>query len=165
MIQTQNETYSSQEEQERTQQDKRRINFSDGDRERHLRLLKAWLHPDLRDMTGVDWMRIPSSVIGYLVNTVEDSPFAPHLTLAAFATLGAVNDNTLRTMLGDIYALVSYIQKQCVTWDGQHLTKDVWNEYVSKMEMTAWRRKQLLSYSSFTERHLPDYLERLGARV
>src|SRR6266567_1765963 len=101
MIQTQNETYSSQEEQERTQQDKRRINFSDGDRERHLRLLREWLHPDLSDLAGVDWTRIPGSAIGYLVDTVKDSPFAPHLTLAVCAALGNVNDNTLRSMLAD----------------------------------------------------------------
>src|SRR6266704_572483 len=150
MIQTQNETYSSQEEQERTQQDKRRINFSDGDRERHLQLLKEWLHPDLRDLVEVDWTRIPSSVIGYLVNTVRDSPFAPHLTLAACAAIGNVNDNSLRTTLADVYALMSFIQKQCVTWDGKQLTKGVWNEYISKTERTAWRRKKIVSYSSFT---------------
>src|SRR6266496_4443248 len=115
MIQTQNETNSSQEEQERTRQDKRRINFSDGDHERHLQLLKAWLHSDLRDLAGVDWMRIPSSVIGYLVNTVKDSPFAPHLTLAVCAALGAVGNSSLRKMLADVYSLVSSIQKQCVT--------------------------------------------------
>lgn len=165
MIQTQNETYSSQKEQERTLQDKRRINFSDGDRERHLQLLKAWLHPDLRGLAGVDWTKFPSSVIGYLVNTVKDSPFAPHLTLAACAALGNVNDNTLRSMLVDVYTLVSFIQKQCVTWDGKQLTKDVWNEYISKTEMTVWRRKQIVSYSSFTERHLPDYLECLDTGV
>jgi hypothetical protein len=165
MIQAQNETYSSLKEQERTTQDKRRINFSDGDRERHLRLLKEWLHPDLRDFVEVDWTRIPSSVIGYLVITVRDSPFAPHLTLAACAALGNVNDNSLRNMLADVYALVSFIQKQCVTWDGKQLTKGVWNEYISKTERTAWRRKQIVSYSSFTERHLPDYLERLDTGV
>ena len=165
MIQAQNETYSSQEEKDRTRQDKRRINFSDGDRERHLRLLKEWLHPDLRDLVEVDWTRIPSSAIGYLVNTVKDSPFAPHLTLATCAALGNVSENTLRSMLGDVYALVSFIQKQCVTWDGKQLTKGVWNEYISKTERTAWRRKQIISYSSFTERHLPDYLERLDTGI
>lgn len=162
---TQVGTFSSQKEQERTRQDKRRINFSDGDRERHLRLLEEWIHPDLRDLADLEWKRLPSSSIGYLVKTVKDSPFAPHITLAACAALGAVGENSLHKMIGSLYALLSFIHKQCANWDGEHLTKDVWNEYVSKMDKTAWRRKQIITYSSFTERHLPDYLERLDLRV
>jgi hypothetical protein len=66
----------------------RRVNFSDGNRELHLRVFSEWLPPDLQDTPFVGWTKLPSRVICYLVNTVKDSPWAAHLAMAAVATQG-----------------------------------------------------------------------------
>jgi hypothetical protein len=165
MTQTTTEAFSSQRKQDSLRQDKRRINFSNGDHEQHLQMLKAWLHPDLRDLPGVDWTNLPSKIIGYLIDTVGDSPYAPHLALAALAASGPITTHSLRSMLSTLYGLMNDWRRLGLVCDGEKLTKDVWNEYVTKTEKNVRRRKQLLNYSSFSDRHIPDYLEQLDAGV
>ena len=166
MIQTQDETRSNQAEQGRTRQDKRRINFSDGDRERHLQLLKSWLHPDLRNLDGVGWterFQVPSSGISSI--RLETLILHPILHLPSVQLLAPSMRTHSRQCSQNVYVLLHFIQTHCVAWDGEHLTREVWNEFITKMEKSAWRRKMIISYSSFTERHLPDYLERFDTEV
>src|SRR5216683_3153223 len=80
----------------------RRVNFSDSNREIHLQVFYKWLPPGLQDTPFVDWTKLPSKVIGYLVNTVKDSPWAAHVALAAVAAQGGLGEYTL---LSDITRL------------------------------------------------------------
>ncbi|HEU5379990.1 MAG TPA: hypothetical protein VFV38_31595 [Ktedonobacteraceae bacterium] len=124
-----------------------------------------WLHPDLRDLPEIDWTQTPSRVISYLVNTVRNAPYAPHIALAIGVALGSLSVITLKNVAGSLNALLCTIGRVCETWDGVHLTKEVWEEYIAKTQQTSGRRRYLVTYSSVTERHLPEYVERLDLSV
>lgn len=148
-----------------SRQDYQSVNFRDGNHASHLQVLYAWLHPDLHDLPGIDWSKLSSRVIRTLVSIPHDFPHAPHIALAIGTAIGGIGASSLRYRVSELYALLSFIQTHCVTWDGTHLTKDVWEEYASKTEVTSTRRRYFLSYSALTERHLADYLERLHPEV
>jgi len=144
------------------QQRKQRINFSDGNREAHLKVLYAWLHPDLRELPGIDWTKMPSRVISYLVLTIKDAPHAPHLALAAGTMVGSATGNYIFTALVNGHGLLRTMpQICCETWSGLNLTRKVWEEYITKTEKTNVRRHRLLAYSALTEIYAHEYIEHL----
>jgi len=148
-----------------SQQNSHQVNFRDDHHASHVQALGDWLHPDLRDLPGIDWSKLSSRVIRTLVSIPGDSPHAPHIALATGTAIGVMGASSLRYRVSDLHALLSFVRTHCATWDGTHLTKEVWEEYVSKTEATSRRRSYLLSYSAVTERHLADYVERLDPAV
>src|SRR5579859_4505605 len=84
----------------------RRINFSDGKHELHVQTLLTWLPDDLHDALGIDWTQLPSAVIGYLVNTVGENPWASSLALAAAVGRGAMNELALRNSISCLNCLL-----------------------------------------------------------
>jgi hypothetical protein len=165
MSQTANGALPKQVQQKPPLQNKQRFNARDGNREQHLQAFFAWLHPDLHSLPGIDWTKMPSHLIGYLVNTVGDAYHAPHLALVAGVSLGVMGIETLSTSISDLHVLLSFIQKHCDSWDGQNVTRAVWEEYVTKVEQTSRRKHILTSYSALTERHLPDFLEQQTTEI
>jgi hypothetical protein len=85
----------------------RRINFSDGNRALHVQALFAWLPEDLHDAPGIDWTPLPSTVIGYLVNTVGKNPWASSLALAAGIGRGAMKEQALKISISCLNCLLS----------------------------------------------------------
>lgn len=67
----------------------------------------------------------------------------------------------LKSAISCLNGLLSFIQKDCINWDGAHLTRAVWEEYAVKMERVPRRRRHLIAYSAITELYLPDYVESL----
>src|SRR5215472_17164533 len=123
----------------------------------------AWLHPDLRDLPGIDWATMPGTVSSYLVNTVSDSPFAPHIALAVGTALGSVAPATLRSFAARLNVLLNAMRMHCTTWNGTDLPREVWEEYVSKTVGDSRRRDCLLAYATITEHHIARYIRTLDA--
>lgn len=147
---------------------KRRLNFSDSSKhEEHVQALLIWLHPDLRDLPGIDWTKLPSRVIGYLLQTVKDAPYAPHVALAVGCMLQSnVALSYLVTTVSAFNVLLRTMTQICnEAWKGTTITKSVWEEYISKTKQTSGRRRGLLTYSILTETYIPDYLENLPSSV
>src|SRR3989442_5687231 len=114
----------------------RRINFSDGNHALHLQTLLTWLPDDLHDALGIDWTHLPSAVIGYLVNTVGESPWASSLVLAAEVGRGAMNELALKNSISCLHCLLRDVQKLCGIEQISELTKSVWESYVTQKELT-----------------------------
>ncbi len=142
----------------------RRINFSDGNRALHMQALFAWLPDDLRDAPFIDWTQLPSAVIGYLVNTVGESPWASSLALAAHVGRGAMNELTLMKSISCLNRLLSNVQKLCSIEQVSELTKSIWESYVTQKALTPGDDRYFRIYTAFTESHFPDYLEHLNPR-
>src|SRR5260221_2781014 len=140
---------------------KRRINFSDGDHALHVQALFAWLPEDLHDAPGIDWTQLSSEVIGYLVNTVSESPWASSLALAAGIGRGAMKKRSLKKSIMRLNALLRGIQSLCGSKHVSGLTQQVWESYVSQKELTPGDYTNFHAYSTFTESHFPDHLEQL----
>jgi hypothetical protein len=79
---TKNNSVSNQEPLEPSQQNEHRVNFRSAEHDLYVQLFYAWLHPDLRDLPGINWAEMPDTVTSYLVNAVGNSPYAPHIALA-----------------------------------------------------------------------------------
>lgn len=141
----------------------RRINFSDGNRALHLQALFAWLPDDLRDAPGIDWTQLPSRLIGYLVNSVGQSPWTSSLALAAGVGRAAMNDKSLTKSIGEIHLLLRGVQNLCGIEQVSGLTKRVWESYVTQKELTPVDYLYFKAYAAFTECHLRDHVERLSA--
>ena len=139
----------------------RRVNFSDDNRELHLQVFYKWLPPDLQDTPFVDWTKLPSKAIGYLVNTVKDSPWAAHIALAAVAAQGGMGEYTLITLITRLNHVLRNLHTFCGVQNPAELTKEIWETYIGRREMTPGDYDGLKTYRATTERHLPDYLGQL----
>ena len=142
----------------------RRINFSDGNRALHQQALLTWLPENLRDVACIDWTYLPSAVIGYLVNTVGESPWASSLVLAAEVGRGAMKELALLKSISCLNRLLRNVQKFCSIQQGSELTKSIWESYVSQKELTPGDDRCFRIYTAFTASHLPDYLGQLNAQ-
>src|SRR5713226_4606148 len=118
-----NNSFSNQDPLEPFQQNQRRMNFRNVEPNLHVQLFYAWLHPDLRNLSGIDWAEMPGSVTGYLVSAVGDSPYAPHIALAVGAALGSVASRTLRSFAVGLNTLLNTIRTHCDSWNGTDLTR------------------------------------------
>ncbi|BCL79225.1 hypothetical protein ccbrp13_16900 [Ktedonobacteria bacterium brp13] len=110
----------------------RRINFSDGDHALHVQAFFAWLPEDRHDAPGIDWTQLSSEVIGYLVNTVGESPWASSLALAAGIGRGAMKKRSLKKSIMRLHALLRGIQSLYGSKHVSELTQQVWESYVSQ---------------------------------
>ena len=160
---TTNNPLSNQEPLEPFQQDEHRVNLRRANHDLHIQLFSAWLHPDLRDLPDIDWTEMPAIVTGYLVNTVGDSPYAPHLTLAVGTALGSFAPLTLRHFAAGLNTLLNTIRTHCGSWNGKDLTREVWEEYVTRETNVSRRRSCLLAYEALTGRHMASYVEGLDS--
>lgn len=138
-----------------------RLNFNDDNREAHLQALYAWLPPNLRDAPLIDWTRLSSRIIGYLVRTVGASDFAQSLALAMGVIAGSVSDYALWSMLSRLHHLFQHLQKVCGVRSVTDLTKEVWVTFVTKEVVTSDRYYQLQVYRATTQTHVWNYVELL----
>ncbi len=142
----------------------RRVNFSDDNRSLHLQAFFQWLPEEFHEMPLIDWTRLPSKVIGYLVNTVGDSPFALPLAIAAFVGVGPMKEHGLQHRLTGLNCLLREIQVRCGVRSIAGLTSNAWETYVARKELTPADYAYFKAYATFTEYHIPDYLEKLNPR-
>ena len=158
-----NNSFANQDPQDPFQQNQQRVNFRNGEHDLHAQSFYAWLHPDLRNLPGIDWATMPGTVTSYLVNAVGDSPYAPHIALAVGTALGSVAPATLRSFAARLNILLNAIRTHCATWNGTDLPREVWEEYVSRTAGDSRRRDCLLAYATITEQHIARYVQTLDA--
>jgi|SRR6266487_501546 len=139
----------------------RRINFSDDNRALHLQAFFSWLPEEFHETPHIDWTRLPSRVMGFLVNGVGDIPFAVPLALAAAVGYGPLNELGARNRLMAISSLLRDVQARCGVQCVAELTSQAWNRYAAAKEFTPKDYSYFKSYAAITETHLPDYLEKL----
>jgi hypothetical protein len=160
---TTNNSFSNQEPLEPSQLNEHRVNFRNADHDLHIQLFYAWLHPDLRDLPGIDWTEMPGAVTSYLVNMVGDSPYAPHIALAIGTALGSFASLTLRHFAASLNTLLNTVRTHCDSWNGTDLTREVWEEYGTKATNISRWRNCLLAYATLTERYIVGYVESLDS--
>ena len=122
------ETHSSGDEatlQEELPARQRALNFRNpGEREAHIRAFLAWLPKVLHDAPGIDWTRLPSEVMGYLIRSVGDSLDAIPIALAISCAMDGIGNNTLHTYSHQLTSLLTAI------------TNRLWNEGIFRTRHT-----------------------------
>src|SRR5260370_7596235 len=104
------------------QEDEHRVKLKRGNHDLHIQLFSAWLHPDLRDLPGIDWTEMPASVTGYLMHTVCDSPYAPHIALSVGTALGSFAPLTLRSFAAGLSTLLNTLPTHSIICNRTTLT-------------------------------------------
>src|SRR6266536_662272 len=63
--------------------------FTYWDREDQLKAFFAWLPQELHDAPGIDWTKLASRIMGYLIKTIGNRPDAAVLAVVAASMNGA----------------------------------------------------------------------------
>ncbi len=140
-----------------------RVNFSDGNREAHLRAFYEWLPRDLHTAPGISWANVSSRILGYCVNTVGESPDKGPVAFTIGTAIGALGQASLHQYLSRFYHLLCMIRKVCGI---EHLSdlscKEVWEEFAQKTEVTLHRYHEFRAYAALVEKHGRFYIEHLA---
>jgi hypothetical protein len=145
-----------------SQNPKPRVNFSDENHELHLQLFHAWLPTRLRDAPFLDWARLPDPVMGHLINTVRNGPFAECLALAAAISSEAMKGRSVLGFITAVHRLLRDLQTHCGIQTIDELTKEVWESFfVKTIRSPGGLHAALKKYRTITEHYLPGYLEQL----
>jgi hypothetical protein len=126
-----------------------------------LQTFYAWLPKALHDAPLIDWTQIPSRTMVYLVKTVGDSPFAGPLALAAVTAAEPLGEYTLYRHISPVHTLLRHVHTLYGVQHVAELTKALWEDYATKVEVTAGIYQRWRLYSTFATRHLRGYLEQL----
>jgi len=141
----------------------KRVNFSDGNREAHLRAFYAWLPRDLHTAPGIPWADLSSRVLGYCVNTIGESPDKGPVAFAIGTAIGGLGQASLHQYICRFYHLLCKIRRVCGI---QHLSDlsntAVWEEFAQKTEVTLHRYHELRAYAALREKHVRFYVEQLA---
>ncbi len=141
----------------------KRANFSDGNREAHLRAFYAWLPRDLHTAPGIAWTDLCSRLLGYCVNTIGESPDKGPVAFAIGTAIGGLGQASLHQYVCRFYHLLCKIRKVCGI---QHLSDlsntAVWEEFAQKTEITLHRYHELRAYAALREKHVRFYVEHLA---
>jgi hypothetical protein len=139
-----------------------RPSFSDGNHSAHVQLLLEWLPPLMKEIQGIDWTLLSSEAIAALLCAVDDSPYASSIALCAGSLISAVRPKTVAGYIRSLNRLLNALRKQCEIQNINELQNwDVWELFITKTTTSAERHHSMGVYSSLTERHVPDLLERL----
>lgn len=145
--------------------EKSRVNFSDGDREAHLRAFYRWLPPELHDAPGIAWAHASSRILGYCVKTVGESPDKGYVALAIGAAIGSLGQASLHQYLSRFYQLLCMLRTVCGIEQLSELrNREVWEDFAQRTAVTLHRYHLLRAYTALGEKHLRFYLEHLEAR-
>jgi hypothetical protein len=141
------------------------VNFSDGNREAHLRAFYAWLPTELHDAPGISWANASSRILGYCVKTVGESPDKGYVALAIGAAIGSLGQASLHQYLSRFYQLLCMLRTVCGIGQLSELrNKEVWEAFAQSTAVTLHRYHLLRAYTALGEKHVRFYLEHRAAK-
>jgi len=141
---------------------KRSINFSDGNKDAHLRAFYSWLPTDLHDAPGIHWANASSRVLSFCVNTVGESPDKGYVAFAIGTAIGGLGQASLHQYLCRFYHLLCKIRSVCGIRHLSDLSNmAVWEEFAQKTEVTLQRYHEFRAYAALREKHVRFYVEHL----
>jgi len=144
----------------------RSVNFRNGEeRETHLQLFFEWLPSSLQTAPGIEWKRLPSPVMGYLISTVGDSPDAIPIALAVGSAIDGMRKQTLLSYCQSLAQLLRRLRHQYGFQEFAELgSRDIWDRFVDKRVLSSGEVRRLQCYDSFATNHLRHFLEGLSFR-
>ena len=144
----------------------RRLNFSDPkQREAHILAFLAWLPKILHQAPSIRWDHLSSQLMGYLVRSVADDPYAIPIMLAVGSAMDGTKIFTLRGYCLGLVRLLRALRARCGLSDLAQLNqREIWDRFVADRTLSRGEADCLQSYDAFASLHLPAYLEKLNVR-
>ena len=143
-----------------------RLNYSNvQEREAHIRAFFAWLPQILNAAPGIQWERLPSQVIGYLIRTVADNPDAISITLAVGSAMDAMKPKSLYGSCRSVTNLLKRLRSHYgMTTLAELAERSTWDQFVAGRMISPGELIQLKRYDTLAALHVLSFFEGLTAR-
>jgi len=139
-----------------------RLNFSDGNKEAHLRAFYQWLPKELHTAPGMPWANLPSRVLGYCVRTVGGGPDKGYVAFAIGTAIGAIGQVSLFQYASRLHRLLCTLRKVCHIQQISDLKRrEIWEEFAQSTPMTLSRFHGLRAYAALVEKYGRTYVDSL----
>src|ERR1035437_9662924 len=92
-------------------QERKRLNFSDGDHETHLAAFLDCLPQALRGAPSIRWQKLPSSTLGYFCRTISKSPDFGCVALAIGSAIDGLNQNTSLNYTASLWTFLARLRE------------------------------------------------------
>ena len=140
-----------------------RVNFSDGNREAHLRAFYQWLPGDLHTAPGIPWANVSSRFWATTSTRSEQVLTKGQLPLPLGRPLAPL-DKPLCISISRGSTTCCAGSATCVAL--RHLSdlsrKEVWEEFAQQTEVTLHRYHEFRAYAALVEKHVRFYVEHLA---
>ncbi len=134
-------------------------------REEHLRAFRRFLPKLLQDAPDIDWDRLPSPVMGYLISHLADHPDLIPITFAVGCALHAMKESSLYTSCRCVTSLLQRLRLRYGVSQLEQLgTRDIWDQFVAGRTLAPGEADMLMIYHTFASIHVPAHLESLKVR-
>lgn len=143
-----------------------RLNFSNPkERSAHIQAFLAWLPKLLHEAPGIEWERLPSHVMGYLIRTVADSPDALYIALAVGSAMHAQKPRGMYTACTALTNLLKQLRHQygMVTHD-ELGERAIWDRFVEGRMLSGGDLNKLIRYEAYASTHRQIFEEGLTER-
>jgi hypothetical protein len=134
-------------------------------REEHIRAFRRFLPRLLQDAPDIDWDRLPSPVMGYLIRHLADHSDMIPITFAVGCALHAMKESSLYTSCRYVTQLLQRLRMQYGVGKLEQLgTHDIWDQFVAGRTLAPGEAEMLMRYHTFASIHVPAHLEGLKVR-
>ena len=141
----------------------KRLNFSDSSqREAHISAFLAWLPKTLQEAPGIDWARLPSRTMGYLMRNAANSPDAIPITLAIGCAMDGMRNHGLYTNASHLTGLLRRLRAQYGLQELSQLKdRHTWEQFIAGRTLSSGEISVLVAYDTLSSLYLRSYLEQL----
>ena len=134
-------------------------------REEHIRAFRRFLPTLLQDALDIDWGRLPSPVMGYLISHLADHLDLIPITFAVGCALHAMKESSLYTSCRCVTGLLQRLRLRYGVSQLEQLgTRDIWDQFVAGRTLAPGEADMLMIYNTFASIHVPAHLEGLKVR-
>lgn len=142
------------------------INFSNAElRETHIRLFLQWLPSPLRETSGVEWERLPSKVMGYLIRTIADGPDVIPLTFAVGCAMYGMKKRSLYTICREVTVLLRQLRAQYGMQELAQLgSRSLWDAYAAGRTLSSSEVTKLTRYDTLAAIYVRTHLDKLSPK-
>jgi hypothetical protein len=142
-----------------------RLNFSNPQqRSAHSRAFWEWLPKILHEAPGVQWESLPSSVMGYLIRNVANSPDAIPITLAV-GYASHLREKVMYSHCKDLRKLLQWLRDDYEMTTLTELSqRSIWDRFVEGRMITSGELQKLKRYAAFSSTHRQAFESELTER-
>ncbi len=152
---------SSQQERKRTTQRKGKRNFAYWGPEVQRETFLNWLPKELLDAPGIDWTHLSPNIMRYCITTIEDSPDAAVLAVAA-ASMKGIDQVSQQSALKQANQLLRELRATGRVQNLSDLRQEgIWYAWAEQQQKSMRGKSLVNGYAALAVGHMPRYLHLL----
>ncbi len=158
---TESGSASPQQERKRATQRKGKRNFAFWDPEVQRATFLNWLPKELLDAPGINWTHLSPNIMRYCITTIEDSPDAAVLAVAA-ASMKSIDQVSQQSALKQANQLLRELRATGRVQNLSDLRQEgIWYEWAEQQQKSMRGKSLVNGYAALAVGHMPRYLHLL----